>query len=331
MQPPRFWFDGATGRDSVPALQALAQPASWLYGAVAASKRRRATPVDVLPAVCVGNVSVGGAGKTPIVRAIRARLSARGLAAHTLSRGYGGKLKGPLQVDAQRHTAEDVGDEPLLHARDGAAWIGADRVAAAEAAKAAGAQVLVLDDGFQNFGLSYALKLLVFDAEQGVGNGRLLPAGPLREPLADALARADGVIIVHGTPQARHVQRRLVEGLKAFRGPLIHSWVTPAGGLPPKPLFAFAGIGRPEKFFATLEAMGGQIVQRMGFPDHHAYSERDMTNLAIDAAAVQARLITTEKDLMRIGGRWRPQVSVLPVRAEFSDDAALDALLAKIG
>lgn len=330
MQPPRFWYDGAEGRDAAPALQALLQPASWIYGAVASAKIANGKPVTVLPAVCVGNVTLGGAGKTPIVRAIRARLAARGIAAHTLSRGYGGKLKGPLCVDGARHTAADVGDEPLLHARDGAAWIGADRVESAKAAKAAGAQALVLDDGFQNTGLAYALSLLVFDGEAGIGNGRVFPAGPLREPLAPALSRADAVIVMQPSADARDAQPALVKALGGCGKPLIRAWLTPAAAAPDKPLYAFAGIGRPEKFFATLEAQGAKIVGHSAFPDHHPYSERDMTNLAIDAAAVHARLVTTEKDFMRIGSRWRPQVSVLPVTAQFSDDAALDALLARI-
>ncbi|MDX2234193.1 MAG: tetraacyldisaccharide 4'-kinase [Hyphomonadaceae bacterium] len=331
MQPPRFWYDDASGRDAAPALQLLLRPVSWVYAAVARGKVARARPEAVLPAVCVGNATAGGAGKTPIVRAVRARLSARGVDAHTLSRGYGGALKGPLRVDGGKHTAADVGDEPLLHARDGAAWIGADRVAAARAAKAAGAQALVLDDGFQNMGLAYALSLLVFDARLGAGNGRVHPAGPLREPLGDALSRADGVIVMRDAAGDGEIQARLRHALGAFRGPVIPAWIAPSAPLPDKPLFAFAGIGQPDKFFATLEAAGARLAGRLAFPDHHPYSERDMTNLAIDAAASGARLITTEKDFVRIGTRWKPQVSVLPVGVHFADEAALDALLSRIG
>jgi tetraacyldisaccharide 4'-kinase len=330
MQPPRFWYDGAEGRDVAPTLQLVLQPASWIYAAAARARIANARPEFVLPAVCVGNVTLGGAGKTPLVRAIRARLAARGVATHTLSRGYGGRLKGPLLVDGARHTAADVGDEPLLHARDGAAWIGADRVASAKAARRAGAQALVLDDGFQNTGLGYALSLLVFDAEAGVGNGRVFPAGPLREPLKDALARADGVIVTQPARDAADMQPALAKALTAFKGPVLRAWVEPSAPAPEKPVFAFAGIGRPDKFFGTLAAQGADIVGRLAFPDHHPYSERDMTNLVIDAAALHARLVTTEKDFMRIDARWRPQVSVLPVTAKFSDDAALDALLARI-
>lgn len=330
MQPPRFWYEGAEGRDRAPVLQLLLRPASWAYAGVVDARMHGARPVDVLPAVCVGNLTVGGAGKTPLVRAIRARLVARGLAVHTLSRGYGGKLKGPLRVDPARHTAADVGDEPLLHAKDGPAWIGADRVAAAHAAKADGATALVLDDGFQNAGLRYTRSLLVFDAARGAGNGRVLPAGPLREALHAGLARADAVVLM-GAAERVAVEPRLARALDKVRRPVLSAWLEPTGALPKGPLFAFAGIGNPDKFFATLETMGAEIAGRLAFPDHHAYSERDMTNLAIDAAAKGARLITTEKDAVRIGRRWKPQVSVLPVVARFSDEAALDALLAGVG
>lgn len=327
MQPPRFWYDGAEGRDAAIALQLLLRPAAWAYGAVGAARIAGARREAVLPAVCVGNVTLGGAGKTPVARAIRTRLAARGLATHLVSRGYGGKLKGPLAVDPARHTAADVGDEPLLHARDGPAWIGGDRVATARAAKAAGAGALVLDDGFQNTGLAYTVSLLVFDETLGVGNGRVFPAGPLREPVAAALARADGVILMRGAER----QSKLDAALKRFRGPVIGATLAPVAPPPDKPLFAFAGIGHPDKFFALLQAAGGTLADRRAFPDHHPYSERDMADLAIDAAAKGARLITTEKDAVRIGGRWKPQVSVFPVTARFEDEAALDALLARIG
>ncbi len=326
MQPPRFWYD-PDHRDEARVLQLALRPASWLYAAAAGIKSARARPETVLPAICVGNLTLGGAGKTPVTRAIRARLQARGLDTHVISRGYGGALKGPLRVDAARHTAAEVGDEPLLHARDGAAWIGADRAVVAHLAKAGGARAVVLDDGFQNSALRYAAALLVFDAALGVGNGRVFPAGPLREALRVGLKRASGVIVMRAGAGG-DIEEKLALGLKGFAGPVIDAWLEPVGALPDKPLFAFAGIGQPDKFFATVESLGGKLVDRLAFPDHHAYSERDMTNLAIDAAAIGARLITTEKDFVRIGSRWRPQVSVLPVVARFSDAAALDALLA---
>lgn len=330
MQPPRFWYNDAEGRDRAMTLQLLLRPVSWLYASVAQSRARNARRVDVLPAVCVGNLTVGGAGKTPVVRAIRTRLAARGLDTHTLSRGYGGKLKGPLRVDAARHTALDVGDESLLHARDGPAWIGADRVASAQAAKAAGAGALVLDDGFQNTGLRYTRSILVFDAARGVGNGRVVPAGPLREPVESGLQRADAIILMRPGPNEGTVEPRLADMLARAALPVIDAWLEPAAAPPNKPLFAFAGIGDPDKFFALLERLGAKLAGRLAFPDHHPYSERDMTNLAIDASTAGARLITTEKDSVRIGSRWKPQVSVLPVVARFSDDAALDDVLKAI-
>lgn len=328
MRPPDFWYDPEHFRD-VPVLQTTLRAVSGVYRAVSEMQRAQAKPQHVLPAVCVGNVTLGGAGKTPIVRAVRRRLSARGLETHVLSRGYGGKLKGPLRVDPAVHMHSDVGDEPLLHARDGAAWIGRDRVALATAAQAAGAQAVVLDDGLQNWGLAYDVSLLVIDAQKGCGNGRLFPAGPLREPLAAGLKRASAVIVTVPTAAHAELHPTIAGVLKSAGLPVIRSWLEPAGALPDKPLFAFAGIGRPDKFFETLERMGATLVARMGFPDHYAYAERDMVNLAADAAHAGARLITTEKDFVRIDRRWRTQVSVLPVEARFSDDAALDAALAK--
>ncbi len=326
MLPPRFWYD-PDHRDEARVLQLALRPASWIYAAAAGIKAARARPAFVLPAICVGNVTLGGAGKTPVTRAIRARLQANGIDTHVISRGYGGALSGPLRVESTRHTAAEVGDEPLLHARDGPAWIGADRAEVARLAHEAGASAVVLDDGFQNNTLRYDASVLVFDAALGIGNGRGFPAGPLREPLHAGLKRASGVILVRPGASAGEVQEDLRRALLDFAGPVIDSWVEPVGALPVKPLYAFAGIGHPDKFFAMLERLGANLAGRLAFPDHHLYSERDMTNLAIDAAAVGAQLITTEKDAVRIGARWRPQVSVLPVVARFSDDAALDALL----
>lgn len=330
MQPPKFWY-GAEGRDSALLLQALAQPLSWIYAAVGAAKIAHASPEQVAaPVICVGNLTVGGAGKTPVVRAIRAHLKSMGVEAQTLSRGHGGALKGPVRVEAS-HTSADVGDEPLLHARDGAAWIARDRVAGAKAMIAAGVQAIVMDDGFQNPALAKDLSVLVFDAESGAGNARVVPAGPLREPLKAGLARADAVILMHGAKAAPREDdddpSRLDRALEGFDKPIFHATLEPEGAAPEGPLLAFAGIGRPGKFFDTLEAMGARIVDGASFPDHHAYDEADLKNLSAHAGAHGARLITTEKDHVRLPPAWRAQVLVLPVVARFSEPTALEALL----
>lgn len=330
MQPPRFWY-GAEGRESAPVLQLLAQPLSWIYGAATAAKIRSATPETVAATViCVGNLPVGGTGKTPVVRAIRAALAADGAAAATLSRGHGGRLTGPLKVDAARHAAADVGDEPLLHARDGAAWIARDRLAGARAMVVDGVKAIVMDDGFQNPALAKDLSLLVFDASAGAGNGRVLPAGPLREPLEAGFARADAIILMQSGEEARHDDDTpLDRALAAFRGPVLHASLVPAAEAPAGPLVAFAGIGRPQKFYDTLTGLGATLADAISFPDHHPYTEADLRRLRNHASAHSARLITTEKDFVRLPPAARADIATLPVTARFADPAALAALLTR--
>lgn len=325
MQPPKFWY-GAEGRDTAPMLQLIARPLSWIYAGVTASKiaNTKAARVDAT-VICVGNLTVGGTGKTPVVRAIRARLNEKGAATATLSRGHGGRLKGPVQVTTT-HTAADVGDEPLLHARDGAAWIARDRLAGAQAIAASGVRAIVMDDGFQNPALAKDLSLLVFDATAGAGNGRVVPAGPLRETLAAGLKRADAVILMHNGNAAADTTA-LREALAAFKGPVLAARLTPAAAAPSGKLVAFAGIGRPEKFFDTLTALGADLADAITFPDHHPYSAGDLERLRDHAEAHGARLITTEKDHVRLPPALRDTVLTLPVTAAFDDPAALDALL----
>ena len=322
MRPPEFWRADASGRDAALALRMLLTPLSWAYAFAATQRIRGATPRHApVPVVCIGNLTVGGAGKTPIARAVRAKL---GAGAHTLSRGYGGRVEGPLRVTADMD-AREVGDEPLLHARDGAAWIARDRVAGAMAAANAGARAIVMDDGFQNPSLAKDLCLVAVDPEYGVGNGQVFPAGPLRERLADGLARADAVILLGPTSDAEPP-----DWLAGFTKPILSARLEAAGIVPEDKLVAFAGLARPEKFFDTLAALGGKVVDAVPFGDHHAYSEDDLNVLAQMAAERGARLITTEKDAARLSPEWRARVYVLPVAARFADETALDALLAPI-
>jgi tetraacyldisaccharide 4'-kinase len=332
MRPPEFWSGEAKGRDQAPALQALLAPLGVLYGWGAAVRRRWTRPTRLAaPVVCVGNLTLGGAGKTPVARAIRARLGAD---AHVLSRGYGGRARGPLAVEVGA-SFRDVGDEPLLHAADGPAWIARDRVAGAAAAIAAGAKALVLDDGFQNPTLAPDLSILLIDADLGVGNGRVFPAGPLRERAADGLARAGAIVLLAGS-QARAQALSLTEPVHArwsadrFERPILRAWLEPKGAAPGGPLVAFAGIARPQKFFDTLCARGADIAEAVPYSDHHAFGEAELAWLATLARERGARLITTEKDFARLSGGWRAQVLVLPVEACFADEAALAALIAPI-
>lgn len=328
MQPPRFWY-GAEGRESAPMLQLIARPLSWIYAAATARRIQQTTPHGVAAAViCVGNLPVGGTGKTPVVRAIRAALRADGIAAATLSRGHGGRLKGPVKVDPERHSARDVGDEPLLHAADGPAWIARDRLAGAHAMVSDGVRAIVMDDGFQNPALAKDLSLLVFDAAAGAGNGRVLPAGPLREPLAAGLARADAVILMQGAPEtAADEESPLARALAAFHGPVLSARLAPVGAAPTGALVAFAGIGRPQKFYDTLTGVGATLSDAISFADHHPFTSADMKRLRDHARAHDARLVTTEKDFVRLPVADRADILTLPVTARFDDPAALQGLL----
>jgi tetraacyldisaccharide 4'-kinase len=347
MQAPEFWSGQARGRDAAPVLQALLAPAGFLYGAAAAARRRWTRPAHVsIPVVCVGNLTLGGAGKTPIARALRAML---GPDAHVLLRGYGGDAEGPLRVDPDA-SFRHVGDEALLHAADGPTWIARDRVAGARAAEQAGARVIVMDDGFQNPTLHKDVSIVVIDAQAGVGNGRIFPAGPLRERLTDGIDRADAFVVLDpsgtagvpptffrqhngaaedagGTAAVRGNHARLREAL-ARRG--LRARLEPVNTLPAGPLVAFAGIARPMKFFDTLKAMDAQVVEAAPFPDHHAFSGGDLEWLSKLAADFGATLVTTEKDHVRLDPPWRAQISVLKVRAKFEDDAALEPFLAPV-
>lgn len=323
MRPPEFWKADASGRDAALTLRALLTPVSWLYAWTAQRRIRTTTPRHVAaPVICVGNLTVGGAGKTPVTRALRSKL---GAGAHTLSRGYGGRLKGPLRVTPDME-AREVGDEPLLHALDGPTWIAWDRYAGAAAAVQAGARAIIMDDGFQNPALAKDLSLLVFDPEFGVGNGRVFPAGPLRERLAEGMARADAAVLVHGASS----RRASYSWLEGFKGVVLHARLEPSGPPPQGPLVAFAGLGRPEKFFDTLEAADADVRDAVPFPDHHIYSADDFALLTSLADDHGAQLITTEKDAARLSPAQREAVSVLPVAARFEDEAALNALLEPI-
>ena len=327
MRPPEFWKakDQIESRDAAVVLKALLTPVSWAYAAVAAHRQRTTVSRHApAPVICIGNFTVGGAGKTPISRAIRAKL---GPHAHTLSRGYGGRATGPLRVTTDMEAAE-VGDEPLLHAIDGPAWVSRDRYAGALAAAQAGAHVIIMDDGFQNPSLAKDICIVAVDPAYGVGNGQVFPAGPLRERLVDGLARADAIVMLHNTWSANTPEHPA--WLESFARPVLHAALSPAGEAPSGPLVAFAGLARPEKFFDTLEAVGADVADVVPYPDHHPYTEDDLTWLAQMAEERGARLITTEKDAARLAPAWRARVAVLPVAARFADEAALDALLAPI-
>jgi tetraacyldisaccharide 4'-kinase len=326
MQAPRFWGNPPDR----PGLAArLLAPLAWVWAAAARRRLARRGARLAIPVICVGNLTAGGAGKTPTVIALIERLRARGIAAHVVSRGHGGALTGPLRVDPARHTAAEVGDEPLLLAAFAPAWIARDRAAAGRAAEAAGAQAIVMDDGFQNPALHQDLSIVAVDAAYGFGNGRVMPAGPLREPLA-GLARAD-LLLVIGDPEAR--ARFLTAWPAAAALPQLEGRLAPLPtGMDWRGLraLAFAGIGRPEKFFATLRALGAELVATHALADHAAFPPRLLRRLQAEAEAQSAQLVTTEKDAVRLPAAFRRHVLVLPVRLELADWTPLDAALARV-
>jgi tetraacyldisaccharide 4'-kinase len=275
-----------------------------------------------VPVFCCGNASVGGSGKTTVALDLLQRLQSRALTPHALLRGYGGREKGPLRVDLERHDAAQVGDEALLLAACAPTWIAADRAAGARAAVAAGASAIVMDDGLQNSGLLKSCSLLVIDGGAGFGNGRLLPAGPLREPIAAAAARCQAAVLIG--EDAKDARAALPSGIPLFAAKLVQD----LGDLAPgTDYLAFAGIGRPEKFFAGLRASGVSLRATQAFPDHHAYAERDLARLLERAAASGLRLVTTPKDAVRLPPAWRERVDVAGVTLSWEDPGQIDALL----
>ncbi|MET0271944.1 MAG: tetraacyldisaccharide 4'-kinase [Phenylobacterium sp.] len=329
LDTPRWWYTRDRG---VGTLARLAlRPLSWIWAAVTARRIAAAAPDDPgAPVICVGNVTMGGTGKTPIVREIATRLAARGLDVHLLSRGYGGRLQGPVRVDPAVHTSADVGDEPLMLAGAFPVWVARDRLAGARAAAEAGAQVVVMDDGHQNPSVAKALSLVVVDGETRngewpFGDGAVFPAGPLREPLAAGLSRAQAVIVLLPADLAAADP----DLLRQIAGPAaLTAHLVPAGPPPSGPQVGFAGVGKPWKVERALIAAGCELADFAPFPDHFAYDEATLTRLAGRAAQFGAGLVTTEKDWVRLPPAWRDRVTPWPVRARFEDEAALERLLA---
>ncbi|MDE1149467.1 MAG: tetraacyldisaccharide 4'-kinase [Azospirillaceae bacterium] len=322
MRAPGFWY-------RPPGLAAaLLAPLGHAYAAGARRRQAGTVPQSAgIPVICVGNLVAGGAGKTPLAQAVMRHLRARGLAAHYLSRGYGGRLTGPLQVDPARHSAADVGDEPLLLSASAPAWISADRLAGARAARAGGAEAVVMDDGFQNPRLAKDLSLLVVDGGAGFGNGRVIPAGPLREDLADGLARAQGLVLVGADRTGATAQvAALAPGLPVLTARLVPDAAV-AATLAGRPVLAFAGIGRPQKFFDTCRELGLSVIETVSFADHHPYTGDEIAHLLARAEAQGAVPLTTEKDWVRLPAALQSAVFTLPVTLAFDEIGALDRVV----
>jgi tetraacyldisaccharide 4'-kinase len=299
-------------------------PAAMAYAWAGKRRLRHATPVDVgIPVVCVGNLTMGGAGKTPLTAAVRKYLVNKGFRAASLSRGYGGAEDGPLKVDPAKHTAKDVGDEPLMLAGSGEAWISKDRLAGARAMVSDGVHAIVMDDGHQNPSLKKIISFVVIDASLPFGNRHVFPKGPLREPIAFGLSRADAVILM-GEGDAP-------PELKSFHKPILRAKLVPVGKLVPGRYIAFAGIGRPERFFDALQRMPGvELSEAVPYPDHHMFEQADLDYLMKLVTERGARLITTDKDHVRLPANMKQTVLRASVEAKFEDEAAFNTLLSRI-
>ncbi|SFL52553.1 tetraacyldisaccharide 4'-kinase [Methylobacterium pseudosasicola] len=306
MRPPRFWAAGADH-----SVARVLAPLGAAYGALTARRMDRPGIRAGCPVLCLGNFTLGGAGKTPAAITVAALLAELGRRPAFLSRGYGGRLSGPVRVDPDGHGAADVGDEPLLLARHAPTVVSRDRPAGAALCRTLGADVIVMDDGLQNPTLAKDLAWAVVDGGAGIGNGHPFPAGPLRAPLARQWPHIAGLILVgDGAPGASVAERAERRGLPVHRAQLVPDAADLAG----RRCLAFAGIGRPEKFFTTLRGTGAALVAARPFPDHHPYRDADLVALAAEADRLGAELVTTEKDAVRLPTEFAARVRVLRVR-----------------
>lgn len=323
MREPAFWYRPRS-------LQSYALwPLGALYGAITEWRMLRAGVDAGIPVICVGNYHVGGAGKTPTVLALTKLLRELGETPVVLSRGYGGRLNGPVMVDRERHTASDIGDEPLMMARDVPVAVARDRLAGVALAKSQGATVILMDDGFQNPRLLKDASLVVIDSERGLGNGKVFPAGPLRAPLKAQLARTDALVLIGDGRAANDVAAEIAKRNKPELRARLKPEAASLAQLSGKRVFAFAGIGDPERFFRTLRASGIDVARTRAFADHHMFSEGEIAALAADAQREQLTLVTTEKDLARLRGSASVPAGIVPfaVRLEFDEPSKLKQLI----
>ncbi|MCF2871352.1 tetraacyldisaccharide 4'-kinase [Octadecabacter sp. G9-8] len=324
MKPPLFWYKNR----SLPGL--ILSPLGALYAAATARRvRQKPSHTATIPVICIGNINAGGTGKTPTAIALAQRLTDMGQTPHIVSRGYGGSIVGPIRVDPSTHAAGDVGDEPLMLSSFAPTWVSKDRATGVKTAEAAGASVILMDDGFQNPSVHKDLQIVVVDAIKGFGNGLTMPAGPLREPVNAGLARADAVLAIGPESARQAFTPDLPDHCVRLNGQLdALATGMPWGNLP---VLAFAGIGHPEKFFATLKSLGANVVRSEPLSDHQPFTDALLKRLEAEASAQGLNLVTTEKDAVRLPDHFRAKVLVLPVRLSLNDWAPLDEKMAALG
>ena len=327
MREPAFWHRPKSWKSH------LLRPLATLYGAVAALRLQRKGFDAGVPVLCVGNYHVGGAGKTPAVLALAGILRELGETPVVLSRGYGGKLRGPVMVDPSRHTAEKVGDEPLMMASRVPVVVARDRVNGVAMARSQRASVILMDDGFQNPAIAKDAALIVIDSERGIGNGYVIPAGPLRAPLPPQLVRTDALIVVGEGDASKEIAAAVI----AREGQVLSAHLKPnaasVAALAGKRVLAFAGIGDPQRFFRTLRSSGIDVVRERAFADHHNFSNNDVEALLAESRDDALTLVTTEKDLARLreGGEFSELArAIVPfaITLEFEDGGKLRKFLA---
>jgi tetraacyldisaccharide 4'-kinase len=322
MHEPAFWYRPSSW------ISRLLMPLGALYGLVAGQRLQRQGFDAGIPVLCVGNYHVGGAGKTPMVLALTKMLRDLGETPVVLSRGYGGRLRGPIKVDPERHAAADVGDEPLMLARTVPVVVARDRIGGVALARSQGASVILMDDGFQNPAIAKDASLIVIDSDRGLGNGRVFPAGPLRAPLPPQLERTDALIVVGDGTAAKAVAAAIAARGKPLLSAHLRADDASLAPLRGKRVLAFAGIGDPIRFFRMLRANGIEVIRERAFADHHPFSKSEIETLIDEAKRDALILVTTEKDLARLRSGegvpcWAKDIVPFAVTLEFDGAAQL--------
>ena len=326
MREPAFWHAPSSWKSH------LLRPLGALYGAIAAQRLRRKGFEAGVPVLCIGNYHVGGAGKTPTVLALAKILRELGETPAVLSRGYGGKRRGPLMVDPSRHSAVDVGDEPLMLAAHLPVAVSRDRIDGVALARSQRASVILMDDGFQNPSITKDVSLIVIDSERGLGNGLVFPAGPLRAPLKPQLERTDALVVVGAGAAGAAVAARIAGQGDLVLSARLQPDADTVAKLKDKRVLAFAGIGDPSRFFRTLRAAGVAVIRERAFADHHRFSQSEIESLIAEAGREGLILVTTEKDLARLGGGEMTDdlrgIMPFKVALEFADAALVRRFVA---